>query len=39
VRTAIALLALLAIARADDWRTIRNCRLIENESNDGDSFN
>jgi competence protein ComEA len=38
VRTVIALLALLAIARADDWQTIRGCRLIENESNDGDSF-
>ncbi len=25
-------------ARADEWETISNCRLIENESNDGDSF-
>jgi hypothetical protein len=23
------------IAHANDWQTIRNCRLIENESNDG----
>ena len=27
-----------APAIASDWQTIRNCRLIENESNDGDSF-
>ena len=34
----IFLLFVVAIARADDWQTIRGCRLIENESNDGDSF-
>jgi endonuclease YncB( thermonuclease family) len=34
----IALFSLVAIAHADEWQTIRNCRLIENESNDGDSF-
>ncbi len=32
------LLALVAIARADEWQTITGCRLIENEANDGDSF-
>ena len=34
----LVLLALVCIARADEWETIRGCRLIENESNDGDSF-
>ncbi len=34
----IALFSLVAIAQADEWETIRNCRLMENESNDGDSF-
>jgi len=37
-RSALTLFALVAIAHAADWQTIRNCRLIENESNDGDSF-
>ena len=32
------LLWLCTPAFANDWQTIRNCRLIENESNDGDSF-
>lgn len=32
------LLALAAPSYADEWQTIRGCRLIENESNDGDSF-
>jgi len=31
-------LALCGSAFADDWQTFTNCRLIENESNDGDSF-
>ena len=34
----IALFSLVAIAQADEWQTLRNCRLMENESNDGDSF-
>ena len=39
MRSLVALLALTAIvAHAGEWETIRNCRLIENESNDGDSF-
>lgn len=38
LRPLIAILALVAIARADDWETIQGCRLMENESNDGDSF-
>ena len=25
-------------ACANDWETLKNCRLVENESNDGDSF-
>jgi endonuclease YncB( thermonuclease family) len=29
---------LCASAAASEWETIRSCRLIENESNDGDSF-
>jgi hypothetical protein len=32
------LLFLCGQAFADEWETLRNCRLIENESNDGDSF-
>jgi len=32
------LLWLCCPAFADDWQTIRNCRLLKNESNDGDSF-
>ncbi len=32
------LLCLCAPARADDWQTVRDCSLIKNESNDGDSF-
>ena len=34
----VAFLALSSIVRADEWQTIRDCRLMENESNDGDSF-
>ena len=32
------LLALYGSAFADEWVTLKNCRLLENESNDGDSF-
>lgn len=32
------LLALAQSAIAGEWETLTNCRLIENESNDGDSF-
>jgi hypothetical protein len=32
------LLFLCSQSFASDWQTLRNCRLIENESNDGDSF-
>lgn len=38
LRPLIILLALVTIVRADEWQTIRGCRLIPNESNDGDSF-
>jgi endonuclease YncB( thermonuclease family) len=38
IRSLIALLALVALVRADEWETIRGCRLMDNESNDGDSF-
>ena len=38
MRTVVILLTLVSLACADEWQTIRNCRLIENESNDGDSF-
>jgi competence protein ComEA len=38
MRTVVILLALVSLACADEWQTIRNCRLMENESNDGDSF-
>ena len=31
-------LALCGSVFADEWQTLTNCRLIENESNDGDSF-
>jgi hypothetical protein len=31
-------LILSGSAFADEWQTLTNCRLIENESNDGDSF-
>lgn len=31
-------MALATTASADDWETLKNCRLMENESNDGDSF-
>jgi endonuclease YncB( thermonuclease family) len=31
-------LCLLSLVRADEWQTLRNCRLMDNESNDGDSF-
>ena len=34
----LLLLAASQLVQADDWQTIRNCRLIDNESNDGDSF-
>ena len=34
----LLLIAFLASTLANDWQTIRNCRLMENESNDGDSF-
>lgn len=36
--TTIALIALASMARAGDWEVIKGCRLIQNESNDGDSF-
>jgi endonuclease YncB( thermonuclease family) len=32
------LLSLCSQTFANDWQTLRNCRLMENESNDGDSF-
>jgi hypothetical protein len=32
------LLALVALVHADEWQAVRGCRLMENESNDGDSF-
>jgi endonuclease YncB( thermonuclease family) len=32
------LLWLCCPAIANEWQTIRNCRLMENKSNDGDSF-
>lgn len=32
------LLSVAFPALADEWETIRGCRLMENESNDGDSF-
>ncbi len=35
IRSLIALLALVALVRADEWQTITGCRLMENESNDG----
>jgi hypothetical protein len=35
---ALALLCLASLALANDWQTLHNCRLIDNESNDGDSF-
>jgi hypothetical protein len=31
-------ICLASTALADEWKTLSNCRLIENESNDGDSF-
>jgi hypothetical protein len=31
-------ICLASTALANEWQTIRECRLIENESNDGDSF-
>lgn len=31
-------LCLVSTALANEWQAIRNCSLIENESNDGDSF-
>lgn len=34
----ILAICLASTALADEWQTIRNCRLMENESNDGDSF-
>lgn len=39
MRYAFAILLLAcATACANEWETIRNCRLIENAANDGDSF-
>lgn len=38
LRVPVALLALCVVVRADNWQTIRDCRLMVNESNDGDSF-
>ncbi len=38
IRPLIALLALVALVRADEWENLRNCRLMDNASNDGDSF-
>ena len=36
---AVALaLTLFGSAFADEWVTLKNCRLLENASNDGDSF-
>lgn len=35
---AAALLAVAATTAADDWQTLRGCRLIDNPANDGDSF-
>jgi hypothetical protein len=32
------LLCLCTPAIASDWQTIRGCRLIEHDANDGDSF-
>ena len=34
----ILAICLASTALADEWKTLTNCRLIENESNDGDSF-
>ena len=31
-------LALCGSAFGDEWVTLKNCRLLENQSNDGDSF-
>lgn len=38
LRSFLALIALVSVVRADEWQTIKGCRLIENQSNDGDSF-
>jgi endonuclease YncB( thermonuclease family) len=38
MKSVLIFLALVSLACASDWQTIRDCRLIENESNDGDSF-
>jgi endonuclease YncB( thermonuclease family) len=37
-KTAVLIAVLSSTALANDWETISNCRLMENESNDGDSF-
>ena len=34
----ILAICLASTALADEWKTLSNCRLIDNESNDGDSF-
>jgi endonuclease YncB( thermonuclease family) len=34
----LALLATFSLASANEWQTIRNCLLMDNVSNDGDSF-
>ena len=34
----LLLIAFLASTLANDWQTLRNCRFMENKSNDGDSF-
>jgi endonuclease YncB( thermonuclease family) len=35
---AALLLIFCSSLSADEWQTLKNCRLVENESNDGDSF-
>ena len=34
----ISIAALLHPVKAAEWETLENCRLVENENNDGDSF-
>lgn len=34
----VLVLVLAPFARASDWKTLKDCRLVPNESNDGDSF-
>lgn len=38
LRVLLALLALVASVRADEWQTITGCKLMDNRYNDGDSF-